>query len=86
MSPALTAALAFLKPAADSLIGTTEAEVPTLDADAIELLENVVAPKLDVPPFLLTLAKTGNAGIEGSLNKFAVAELELLKSRVDGLL
>jgi len=86
MSPILQEALSFLKPAADAVITGVVSDVPTLSADGLNFLENVVAPKLDVPASVIALATAANSTIEATVDPFAVAELELLKARVDALL
>lgn len=86
MSPALQEALNFLKPVADGLIANVEAQVPKLGDEAVQMLENVVAPKFHVPAYVIAIAKSENTSFVQNLDKFAVAELELLKARVDAIL
>jgi hypothetical protein len=78
--------LGALKPAADAFITEAEGQVPTLTAEGVTLLETVVAPKLDIPSFVVSLLKGQATNLETPLDQFAVAELELLKKRVDALL
>ncbi len=86
MNPVLAEALAFLAPAATAvkagLTAEVASEVPVLSADAVNVLENVVAPKLDVPPYLIALAKGETPQIEAEANPFIEHELDLLIARI----
>ena len=86
LTAAANAALGAVKMGADAGIQSVSTQVPKLSDEGLDLLENVVAPKLDVPAPIIAYFKSENAQIEAPVDAFAEAELSLLKARVDSLI
>jgi hypothetical protein len=84
VNPLATQALLFARAAADKLLTGVETKLPTLDTEALDHLE-ALAPKLDIPAKIITLAQDENATIVSDLTPVETSLLELLRDRIDAL-